>query len=85
MWGSMAKSDSERKRRRKLRGALEFTLDGDGAQLGGGEGGEGAEQGADGRAGDAHDADVSRLEQVRVRVRRRSHDVMCFSAAPPPE
>ena len=40
------------------------TLDGDGAELGGGERGEGAEQGADGRAGDADDAHVPGIQAV---------------------
>lgn len=55
------------------------TLDGDGAELGGGEGRERAEEGADGRAGDADDADIPSLEALVAitssssRARRR-HD-----------
>lgn len=56
------------------------TLDGDGAELGGGEGRERPEEGADGRAGDADDADISSLEALAgitssstSRARRR-HD-----------
>lgn len=54
------------------------TLDGDGAELGGGEGRERPQEGADGRAGDADDADISSLEALVVitsssssRARRR--------------
>lgn len=65
----------------------ESSLDGDGAELGGGEGGERAEQGADGRAGDADDAHVAGIQAVwgaaSAGARGRSHGaVAAFAAAP---